>query len=311
MHKRGFALIIVFLVVVVLAILGSVMFGRSISERLASQRYEESTLAFWLAEAGITRAIGQLKNDFNNLNNIAPTSLGQGQYSVDNILIEGINRRVIAHGFLPSASQPRAERKITVLVQNLAINPSNPGLINYAIETTGTLKITGSVDINPAGSYHTNSSLTFEQVFGMSKEAVRAIAVEAASQGKGHVYTDPPTNQQPVNGITWVDLTGSNKYGISSNWSGSGLLIVNGSGSDVALDIAGDWSFTGMIWVTGKIKISGTPVITGSVFAGGSIEAESSVTGNPTLNYSSDDVASAFGLLSQIGGLKILSWNEL
>lgn len=305
MNKRGIALIAAFMVIVVLTILGSAIISQSVSERFIAQRYAESTQAFWLAEAGVNQALMQLKSDFDNLNGIAPNSLGQGQYSVDAIVVEGPNRRVTAHGFIPSQAAPRSERTITVLVESSGSNPSNPELIDYAIETSGTLKITGSVEIEPSGSSHANSTLTFEQVFGMTEDEVKAQA--------NHVYTNPPTNQQPVNGITWVDITGGNKYSISSNWSGSGLLIVNGNGNDVTLEISGGWEFTGMIWVNGRIKISGTAEIEGAIFARSSIDAESSLSGNAEIEFDSSKVSDAFSLLGAGGSgeLTVLSWREI
>ncbi len=145
----------------------------------------------------------------------------------------------------------------------------------------------------------------------MTEAQVKAIAESAAANGRGHIYTNPPANQQPVNGITWVELTGGNKYSISSNWSGSGLLIVNSNGNNVAFDISGTWKFTGMIWVNGGIKISGTPDITGAVFARSAVGVESDLSGTPTINFISLEVASAFGLLGQGGGIKALSWREV
>lgn len=313
MNKRGIALIVTFMVVVVLTILGSATISRSVSERFLTQRYVESTQAFWLAEAGAAQALLQLKSDFSNSNGISVTPLGKGQYSVDTIVVEGANRRVTVHGFVPSATQPRAERTITVLVQNSGgTNLSNPELIDYALDTTGELKIGGSADIHPPGSSHQGSNLDFEEVFGMTKDAVKAIAEQAAASGSGYIYTNPSENQQPVNGITWVELTGSNKYKISSNWSGSGLLIVNGNGMNLALEITGDWTFTGMIWVIGKVKIAGNPQITGALFAESSTGIESDISGNPTISFGTAEVSSAFGLLG--GGsteLTVLSWREI
>lgn len=313
LNKNGAALIIAFMVVVLLTILSSGLILRSVSERAVAQRYVDSTRAFWLAEAGINQALLQLKSDFNNLNGIAATALGEGEYAVDAIVVEGSNRRVTAHGFIPNQAAKRSERSISVLVQNLpGGNPSNPSLITYAIETSGTLKITGSIELHPSGSSHSGSALTFEEVFGMTPEQVKSIALIAEADGTGHVYTDPAANQQPVNGITWVELTGGNKYSISSNWSGSGLLIVNSNGNDVALDISGEWQFTGMIWVNGRVKVTGTPIIEGAVFARSSINAESTFAGNASLTFDSSDVADAFGFLSQSGaGIRVLSWREI
>ena len=313
MGKKGAALIIAFMVIVMLTVLGSATISKSVSERFLTQRYAESTQAFWLAEAGVAQALLQLKSDFSNFNAIAPTALGQGEYSIDTIVVEGANRRVTAHGFVPSQASPRAERTITVLVQSSGgSNLSNPDLLQYAVDTTGELNIGGSADIHPPESSHQGSSLDFEEVFGTTKEAIYALAQEAAASGTGHVYTNPGANQQPVNGITWVELTGSNKYSISSNWSGSGLLIVNGNGMNLALEITGDWTFTGMIWVMGKIKIAGNPQITGAIFAESMAGIESDVTGNPTINLDTAAVSGAFGLLGGGSeGIQVLSWREI
>jgi len=321
LNKRGVALIIAFMVVVVLTILGTAAISRSVSERSLTQRYAESTKAFWLAEAGVAKALLQLKGSFDNLNSIAAATLGAGQYSVDNIGIapqDSSLRIITAHGFVPSQGAARAERKISVLVQNSGgSNPSNPGLVEYAIDTTGTLNITGNAKTVPVGSSHSGSSLDFEEVFGMNQDAVKALAVAAAAEGKGYVYTNPDTNQQPVNGITWIELTGSNKFNISGQWSGSGLLIVNGNNQSVALQITGGaneiMSFTGMIWVIGKVKIGGNAEITGAIFAESAQGIESDVTGKSTISFSIPAVDGAFGLLGggTAVGLEVLSWREI
>lgn len=313
LNKRGVALIITFMVIVVLTILGTAAISRSVSERSLTQRYAESTQAFWLAEAGVAKALLQLRGSFDTLNSIAATPLGAGEYSVDTIVIEGSYRRITAHGFIPSQAAPRAQRTITVLVESSGgSNPSNPELLQYAIDTTGEIKIGGSADIHPPASTHEGSTMDFEEVFGTTKEAIYALAQEAAASGTGHVYTNPPENQQPVNGITWVELTGPNKYKISSNWTGSGLLIVNGNGMNLALEISGDWTFTGVIWVIGKVKITGNPQITGAIFAESMAGIESDISGNPTISLDTTAVSSAFSLLGGgTGGIQVLSWREI
>lgn len=303
------------MVIVALTILGTATISRSVSERFMAQRHAESAQAFWLAEAGIAQALLQLRADFNDLDSITATSLGNGEYSVDTILVEGSNRRVTAHGYVPSQAAPRAERTITVLAQSSeGSNPSNPELIEYAIDTTGSLDISGSAETRPPNSSHQGSSLDFEEVFGMTLDAARTLAEQAAAQGTGYVYTDPGTNTQPVNGITWVELTSSNKFSISGQWNGSGLMIVNGNGQNLALEITGqgNMTFTGMIWVIGKVKIAGQASITGAIFAESTTGIESEVTGNSTITFSMPAVDGAFGLLGGgTGGITVLSWREL
>jgi Tfp pilus assembly protein PilX len=318
MNRRGIVLIVSFMVVVALAILGSVIMSRSVSERFIAQRYAESMKAFWLAEAGVNRALNELKADYNVSSGDCKweTNLGSGRYCVDLSGEDANGRRTLtAHGYIPSTTPSRAERKISVLVQSSGSNPSNPGLIQYAVDTTGSLDISGSAKTVPPELSHQGSNLDFDEVFGMSEDAVKALAVKAASEGNGYVYTDPPTNQLPVDGITWIELTGSNKFNISGQWSGTGLLIVNGNGSNVALEItgSGNMTFTGMIWVIGKVKIAGKATITGAIFAESMTGIESEVTGNSTISFSIPAVEGAFGLLGggSAVGLDVLSWREL
>ncbi|MGE5197464.1 MAG: PilX N-terminal domain-containing pilus assembly protein, partial [Deltaproteobacteria bacterium] len=76
MHKRGVALVIGLMVILVLSILGSVIISRSISEARAARRYVESTQAFWLAEAGLNQALKNLRDGSSA--SIYPTRLPAG-----------------------------------------------------------------------------------------------------------------------------------------------------------------------------------------------------------------------------------------
>lgn len=64
MNKRGIALIVAFMVIVVLTTFSLVISVRSMSERSIAQRYRESTQAFWLAEGGLAVAYKGLKENW-------------------------------------------------------------------------------------------------------------------------------------------------------------------------------------------------------------------------------------------------------
>lgn len=307
MNKKSFALILSFMVIILLTILVSAIIFRRISESNISQKYVESNQAFWLAEAGIAQAVRQLPVT-GTVNGTMTVASRQGSYTAAITLLAGYSAR---YEIISTGSLGNIQRRIKVIVE-LPAGPS-PDLLTVAVETTGGLNITGSVDINPAGSVETSSTLSFGTVFGTTKEAIKATA--------NNLYTDPPTNQQPVDGVTWVDLTGdtvatATKYTISSNWSGSGLLIIDGNRNETtkdipAVEISGNWNFNGMIWVIGKIKISGTPAITGAIFAESSVDVDSTLTGNATINFNSGDVEDAFDLLNPLFLANILSWQEI
>lgn len=307
MHKKGIALVFSLIVIAVLTILSSTMISRTVSESNIAQKYIESNQAFWLAEAGISRAIRQLPGTAT-INESVILAGKQGIYTTTTVPVAGYSAR---YEITSIASVSNTHRSIRISVE--VPQGANPDSITKAVMTTGQLDITGSSQINPSGSYETNSTLDFQTVFGVSEDIVKSAA--------NHLYIDPPTNQQPIDGITWVDLTGdtvasATKYTISSNWSGSGLLIVDGNRNETTKDIevlkiAGNWYFNGMIWVIGKIKISGTPAITGAIFAESAVDVESTLTGNATVNFDSSAIRNAFDLLDSVFIPDILSWQEI
>jgi Tfp pilus assembly protein PilX len=297
-NKRGVALILSFVLILLLASLGGYLFVKSGYENELTRQSTDSTKAFWAAEAGIAKKVAQLPNTAAIVNEALDGNSNLTYNVPQPTLVPGYLSRwtVSSTGTCASKRGTRdisMKRKVEVVVAG-----ANSGGLENTVETTGTLDIGNNVTIN--GSTEENSTLTFEQVFGLTEAQVKAQA--------DRVYTNPATNQQPVSGITWVDLTGSNKYSISSTWSGSGLLIVHHADpTKVALDISGQWTFTGVVWVIGKLSISGTGChITGAAFAESGSEINK-FTGSSELSFSSTYRDSAFGLL----GTDIISWKEV
>jgi|GEM_PF-1674938 len=300
MSKKAVALILSLLLTATLISLAAYLFSTTAFEKERTRVFVvNSNRAFWAAEAGAARVIAQWKTQASPVAASDSNFDGNGDlsYSVQ-VNHTGLpqctdtppttNRwRIISTG-----SWGEIDRTIEVIAEKpcpVTIDP-NETLVTYAVESTGDLTIKGSVDINPDGSYKEQSTLDFEEVFNASKEQIKALA--------DHLYTNPSENQQPVSGITWVDLTGSNKYKISSNWSGSGLLIVNGNGENIALDISGGWTFDGVIWVIGQLSVSGTPTLNGAVFAESNVDIDNKLTGNATLNFDTSDRDTAFTLIT-------------
>ncbi|MDD5245797.1 MAG: pilus assembly PilX N-terminal domain-containing protein [Candidatus Omnitrophica bacterium] len=81
MNNRGVALILFYSVVAVMTIMGSAFFAGTISENQLTQKYANSTRAFWIAEAGLNQAY------YNWVNNIAQpvgaVNFSEGTYSID------------------------------------------------------------------------------------------------------------------------------------------------------------------------------------------------------------------------------------
>ena len=91
--KKGTILILTIFVVIVLAILGGALVTRSVSERNLAQRYDWSNRAFWLAEAGINRALQEVIDDFTTSDLGWNQTLGSGSYDVVLGPIYGVQMR--------------------------------------------------------------------------------------------------------------------------------------------------------------------------------------------------------------------------
>jgi hypothetical protein len=80
MNKRGVALILSYMVIVILTVFGAIFGYRSVSESSIAKRYTESSRAFWIAETGLTNAYYSLIN--NQEVSSSPISLAGGTYQI-------------------------------------------------------------------------------------------------------------------------------------------------------------------------------------------------------------------------------------
>ncbi|MFA4888654.1 MAG: hypothetical protein WC628_03640 [Candidatus Omnitrophota bacterium] len=319
MNRKGIILIACYMVIAVLMILSTAFVARSVSGSRIAQRYANSTQAFWLAEAGAARAIKNLPA-VDAVGSVT-IALGDksGTYSATIVQqLPTLNQfRIVSTGTVNNVS-----RVLNITVE-LPLNfTPNPGYVSYFLETSGKLKITGNVKIIPADSYITGSTRTFDSIFGVSKVNLRQQILDAVAKNYPyvHYYNNPPNNTQPVNGITWVDLSGDDPltataFDSSSGWTGTGLLIIDGHRNALtndipALNFTGHGSFQGMIWVMGTAKIAGTPIV-GSVFAESDPSSTTKISGNVTMKFDSDAVIGAFGGTNYLSNAhNIVSWSE-
>ena len=290
MGKQGIALIFSLLLVLVLTVLLVGLFFKTMTEANLVNRYASSTRAFWLAEAGIAGGIVSLPNNTSGC--VGSTDYC---YSASTTQISSLYYQIDSTGSVSLPSGGSINRGVSAVVRTEEVDPTK---FQYAIETTVELIIRGSVDINPDGSAKEFSELNFPDLFGHSKEDIRSYA--------DNLYSDPDNNIAPCTGITWIDLSPGEEFMITSNlWQGSGILVVAGDAQ-----ITGG-QFDGIIYVIGKLRIAGNPVINGSVLAESDTEVvdDTTLTGNPTLNYDPDAIANAMNLLKFISP-EIVSWRE-
>ncbi|MBU4343303.1 MAG: pilus assembly PilX N-terminal domain-containing protein [Candidatus Omnitrophica bacterium] len=289
--NRGIALIASYIIIAVLLIVSSAFTARSIGEQRVANKEKDSVQAFWLAEAGLDRAINELPD--------TPLSgtLGRGAYSTQTTPATSVRFLITSSGGVPaldSADPNNIVRTITALVEQPA-NDASPDDITSAITANGDIVIRGSAEVN--GDIDDNETFYFEDVFGVSKEVMKNNAT--------NLYTDPSNNVTPVTEITWSDLVNDAEMIISdSNWEGSGILVVNGD-----LRLTGG-HFRGIIWVIGALWVSGEPVVEGTFYVESGAEFETTLTGNPTVSYDSDAIADAFNY--NPSGLPpfIVNWKE-
>ncbi|MFH1768171.1 MAG: hypothetical protein ABH858_03295 [Candidatus Omnitrophota bacterium] len=140
MERKATILMLVFFVLLILAPLSLPIFSSAISESNSSRRYLNSIQVFWLAEAGVNRALYELQGDYNlSGTNLFPTAMGEGGYSVD-IALDGQNRVITAKGFAPFTGQSLFEHRIET-VMNKYIPPH---FYDNAVYTAGDIVCNGS-----------------------------------------------------------------------------------------------------------------------------------------------------------------------
>ena len=118
MHKkRGIALIIALLVIMVLAILTTALLSRSVTESRNTWRFVYAANAFWLSEAGIQRGLYEINNsggswtgwtDVNGTKQLQVTLTGRGDYDVTVSDPASTSPLVTAIGFFPGRASADA-----------------------------------------------------------------------------------------------------------------------------------------------------------------------------------------------------------
>lgn len=289
--NKGMILVASYMVITVLVVLTVGFATRSIGEQRIASKEKDSIQAFWLAEAGLDRAISDL-----SIASLSGT-LGSGTYSTQTSSVSSTRYLVVSTGGVPgidTADPNNIVRTIRAIVEQPALD-ADPSGITSAITANGDVVVRGSAEVN--GDIDANYVFDFEEVFGISKETMEDSA--------NNSYVDPPNNVTPVSNITWVDIDSLEDFRITDNtWTGNGILVVNGDAK-----ITGG-HFEGIIWIIGSLWISGDPIIDGAIFVESGTEFDTTVTGNPIVNFDGDDVLSAFDYLPSDLLPYLVSWKE-
>ncbi len=299
-EHKGLALLIVCAAIIPFALMTAAFFSRNVVQASLTARSIESIRAFWAAEEGAARAEKSIRacalDDICTVSGTVIYDTDQYQY---NAVITDENELYYR---IDSTGTGRGE--ISQISSIIKLRDVDPGKFEHGIETQGDIQMSGSAQINPAGSAQPFSTLDFEDLFGFTKEEIRTFA--------DNRYLDPPNNVVPCDGITWVDVQGANKFRITNSaWHGSGILIING---DMAIDVDATITggkFDGIIYITGELEIpAGNPVLSGTVLVEDAVTDITKLLGNLTINYDQDKINDALDLLRFLAPHNIAWWEN-
>ncbi|MEA2103820.1 MAG: hypothetical protein U9P79_04160 [Candidatus Cloacimonadota bacterium] len=171
-----------------------------------------------------------------------------------------------------------------------SLDDSGLSNITAAIVSGGSIEVKAHALID--GSVVEDSTFNFEEILGMTQEEVIA---EAQSNNSFISY---PANNEPMpDSLTWMD--GNLK--IQSQWTGNGILIVNGDLTSTA-----QVEFNGILIVFGTLTIGAHSNISGSIFVVG----DTSAGAHATISFDADSIEDAFNNLPVSVNYEILEWSE-
>ena len=311
-EEKGVILPLVLILTLILMITGFVFVSLGVQENSLVRKEIAKRQAFYLAEAGVEGARVQLGQDWYGCTSIDTTPLGAGTYTAhiyttdsNGYPLLGTKRRVTSTGTVVGISKT---------VQVIVRKPPDGSEIDSAITSGGNINVQGSADIDPPpteddenfnfelGNDPDDDLSLFEEIFGVTKDEMKDIAQSFPNNYYDSAIGVAPYNDPFVENITWVHGGGVQSQ-IQGNWTGSGILIVDGD-----LKITGNAFFDGIIWVTGSLEVaSGTPEINGAIFVESGTTVD--VTGNLALTF---NVGAIDDALSGLGAMPIVEfWEEL
>jgi len=307
------------MVIMVLSILGAAFLIRSVSERAVASKYFDSTQAFWLAEAGVSRALIAMEANSWIPVDISLTTLGPGEYSVEQ---KGAST-VWAYGYIPSKLSCRAERIIELSIPyyggvlfvagDIGISGASysiEGNVIYAGTANPSIipppaNITGTVTYDP--SIKELDQLKFDELRALSKTQLDA-------DGNSN-YHDATHLTGPFPDSFWYDETNKipnvvfleGPLTLKGNDSVHGFFVVGGE-AIYDTTIAGNVSIDGCLYAQGDFTVlggGGTMNVTGGIWVG----QNATLKGGITLEYNGDYMKGVQELGMGVEPPKIL-WRE-
>lgn len=339
MNRRGVVLIVVYMVIGILTILGIGFMARSFCERYATQRQADSINAFWLAEAGINRAIYELEDNFDvSGNDLWSESLSKGGYSVD-VQILGDERQVTARGTVPATGPVRAQR----IVEAMMSESIPPNFYDNAVYSAGDIdfngnsySVTGDViyaddadiehpeningtvtndpQISPLARFDFAELHTISEGQGNVYDVARLFEVQKGNDSfpDSFWYVEPTDPNDPTTGIPNIVYVESDLQLNGNIGTIGGFFIVVGDvvtnpDDEEDMTINGNGQIDGLIYTRGEFRINGgggNLNVNGGVWAGEEIR----LNGNAHIAHNQDFMAAVDAL--DVAGISIITWRD-
>lgn len=249
---------------------------------LQSETQEKQILshqAFWLAEAGVNKAIA-LWPDIGYIS--TPEYLpsgGRGDFYFE-ILLAGTNER----GIRSTGTINNQSRRLFVIAYRPDLSITNALICNGIIDNPGS-----NPRIDPSITQE-SANFTFDGVFGTGTTDIKNLA-NYTYDNTDSVTSNDFSATSPISGITWVTLPANTTFLMPPQFQGSGLLVLESTGgTTIHISGTGPEEFNGVIYIMGNLTFSGSPHIYGSIFVEGTTTC---TEGNPDVQYRASSIKQA------------------
>jgi hypothetical protein len=282
-NRRGSALLIVMIVVMVSAITAGAFFNYSMNMVHQVRMRADSIQARAIAEAGLNEAAARLRSQYslrNDAGNFPETDFAGGQYSVS-ISTDGRATTISSEG----------RYKTATTTARMSLRDDSPPYLDYAIFSNGDLRFNGRPVV--VGDLHSNGSFTAnggtDGITGdvtsvatgaepvpfpaLSDPDFQALIAEAAARGEldrrfgNQVFTD-----EELSGF--IIIEGDLEFRGSANRTIDGILYVTGS---ITANGQGELNMTGSLLAYGKIEFNGAAGVFDYRYAGGDADQRAEV----------------------------------
>ena len=261
MIKKGLALLLVSMIIVILAILGSALFLRSTTEKQAAQSYLGASQAFWLAEAGIENARNQLTDNWFDRASPGDTALGNGTYNFTVYTTDSGGSdltsnqlRIIATGTVQNTT-----RQVEILLEDIPIYQHAVAAVTK-VELRAGITVHGDVYVDGDAEVQAGASIIKldDSIAPPDPNAYRADLVYTGTTAtiNGTVEGDVTQTSDPIPlpTVDFADALTNADYVLPAGTTLSGNLA------------------DGLYYITGNVTIDGATLDQGGIISDGKIE---------------------------------------